>query len=157
MTESLIGTGALFHKAVNPAVVVEPVEVPLYLPSLTGIASVSAFRKNKGSAVVPASRNAGMNSSGKEGLTERVTVISFVRAQTHGCSDDDTINRTHGEGLVMIVGGRNHQREKVPLPINDDTPFQPVDTMFSRVSAVFLAPFFDFTTDASRYPLRQCR
>jgi hypothetical protein len=42
----------------------------------------------------------------------------------------------------VAIGAGNDKRKEVSL--------YPIDTMFSRVSAVFLAPFFDFTTDASR-------
>ena len=157
MAESLVGTSALFHKAVNPAVVVEPVEAPLHLPTLTGIAGVSAFGRNKGSTIVPAPRNTGMDISGKKGLTECVAVISFVRSEAYGCSDGNTINRAQCKVLIIAIGSPADNRQKIAPSVNDNTPFYPIDTMFSRVSAVFLTPFFDFTTEASRYPLRQCR
>ena len=157
MTESLIGTSALFHKAVNPAVVVEPVEAPFHLPALARVAGMPEFRCKDGSVVVPAPRNDGMNVSGQKGLTEHIAVISLVRAKPYQLPDTDAINRAERQRLVMTIGAGNNERKKAPARINDDTPFYPIDTVFSRVSTVFLAPFFDFTTDASRYPLRQWR
>lgn len=157
MTESLIGAGAPFHKTVNPAVVVEPVETPFHLPALARIAGMATFRSENGGMIVASPRNTGMDTFGKKAPAERVAVISFVRANPSGESDFNTINRADGQGLIVAIGARHDQREEVPLRVNDDTPFYPLDTMFSRVSAVFLAPFFDFTTEASRYPLRQWR
>jgi len=157
MTESLIRAGGAFHEAVNPAVVVEPVETPFHLPALTRVTGMLAFRCENGGAVIPAPRNTGVDRSGKKRLTERIAVISFVRADSMGKFDFNTINRTERKVLVVAVGSPADQRQKVPLSVNDNTPFYAVDTMFSRVSAVFLAPFFDFTTEASRYALRQCR
>ena len=150
MTESLIDMGAMLHKAVNPAIVVEPVETPLHLPALAGVAGLARFGRKESGTIVPAPRNAGMDVSRKEIMAERVAVISFVRANPCGLPDNDAVNSAERQRLVMAVGAGDNQRKKVPPRINDNTPFYPIDTMFSRVSAVFLTPFFDFTTDASR-------
>ena len=93
MTESLIGTGALFHKAVNPAVVVEPVETPFHLPTLARIAGMPEFRRKQSSMIVPSSRNAGMDISDKQGVAERIAVVSFVRADPPRNVDRNAINR----------------------------------------------------------------
>lgn len=150
MTESLIGAGAFFHEAINPPVVVEPVETPFHLPTLARVAGMPEFGCEDGSAVVPASRNAWMDISGKQGVTKRVAVVSLVCADAIWEPEVNAINCAERQGLVVAIGTCHHQREKVSLRINGNTPFYSIDTMFSRVSTVFLAPFFDFTTDASR-------
>jgi len=61
MAESLIGTGALFHKAVNPAVVVQPVEAPLHLPPLTRVAELSDFHRRNRRTIVCSSDDDGNN------------------------------------------------------------------------------------------------
>jgi len=150
MAESLVGTGTSLHKAINPAIVVEPVETSFHLPALARVAGLQTFRGNKGSTVVRASRDARMNVPREEMATEGIAVVPLVRSEAHGLSDRDIINRTQRKVLIIPVGSPADNRKEVPLPVNDNTPFQPIDTMFSRVSAVFLAPFFDFTTEASR-------
>ena len=94
MTESLVGSGAPFHKAVNPPVVVEPVETPFHLPALTGIPGLSTFRESDCCSVVLPSGNARVYISGSECATQEHAVISLVRPETHGCSHDDAVNRT---------------------------------------------------------------
>lgn len=61
MTESLVGSGASLHKAVNPSVVVEPVETPFHLPALTGIAGVSTFGEGDGCSIVLSPCNTGID------------------------------------------------------------------------------------------------
>jgi len=104
MTESLIGSRTSFHKAVNPTVIVEPVETPLYFPALAGVAGLSEFGGKDGSTIVPAPRNARMDSSGKKGLAKRGAVISFVRTEAHRLSDRDTINGAQRKVLVVAIG-----------------------------------------------------
>jgi hypothetical protein len=123
MTESLVGSGASLHKAINPSVVVEPVEASLYLPALTGVAGLAAFRGgNFGSIVLP-SGNTGVYPSGNELMTEWVAVISFVRTEAHGCSDGDTINGAERQRLIMSVCSPTDNGKEAPLPINYNTPF----------------------------------
>ena len=97
MTESLIGTGALFHKAVNPAVVVEPVETPFHFPTLTRITGLDELQGHERGIIVPAPRNTGVNVPCKEQVTERIAVVSFVRADPSGKSDVNAINRADSQ------------------------------------------------------------
>lgn len=54
MTESLIGTGAFFHEAVKPTIIIEPIKAAFYLPPLTAISGVFAFKGgDRGLVVVP--------------------------------------------------------------------------------------------------------
>lgn len=155
MTESLIGAGASLHKAINSAVVVQPAETPFHLPALARVAGLAAFRGEDGCMIVLSPRDTRMDVSDKKELTQCIAVIPFVRADPLRKPYVNAVNGAECERLVMAVCSRADKRQEVSSRINDNTPFQPIGTMFSRVSAVFLAPFFDFTTDASRYPLRQ--
>lgn len=83
-------------------------------------------------------------------MANRVAVIPFIRSETHQLADTDTVNCLKRKVLITPVGSPTDNRQKVTLPINYNTPFETINTMFSRVSAVFLTPFFDFTTEASR-------
>jgi hypothetical protein len=103
-----------------------------------------------GGSVVPAPDNTGVDAAGTEQIPQGCTVVSLVCTETYRMPDGDTINGGDRERLIVSVCPGNHERQEVPLRVNDDAPFYPVDTMFSRVSAVSFAPFFDFTTEASR-------
>ena len=50
----------------------------------------------------------------------------------------------------MAVSAAYDQGQEITLAVYDDIPFYPVYLVFSRESAVFFAPFLDFTTEASR-------
>lgn len=50
----------------------------------------------------------------------------------------------------MAIGLAADQGQEVALAIYGNIPFDPVYQVFPRESAVFLAPFLDLTTEASR-------
>lgn len=93
MTESLIGAGRALHKAVNSAVVVEPVETPFHLPTLARVTGLPALIKHQDRAVVLAPRNYRMDVSGKQSVAKRVAVVSFVRADAMREPEVNAINR----------------------------------------------------------------
>lgn len=94
MTESLIGTGALFHKAVNPAVVVEPVEASLNLPALTRVAGMPAFGCEDDGAVVGSADDDRDDVPFLQGAPQGITVVSFVRADAMRKPYLNSVNRT---------------------------------------------------------------
>lgn len=50
----------------------------------------------------------------------------------------------------MPIGSAAGDGQEVSLTVNDNVPFEAVYLVFSRETAVSLAPFFDLTTDPSR-------
>ncbi len=61
MTESLISRGFLFHKSVNPAIIVNPVKAPFNFPSLVAVPLFFEFLTSDTLFVIRSSCKAGFN------------------------------------------------------------------------------------------------
>ena len=86
-------------------------------------------------------------------LSEWFAIVALVETQTfrttNPLTDFDAIYRCQDFALVMPIRFAQRKVEWIAVGSNDQVAFEAVQTVFSGVSYLIFAPFFDFTTLAS--------
>ena len=103
--------------------------------------------------MVLAIQREGNNPAVAQGAAVGFAIVPFVQAQAFGFSfpfaDANAINRLYQFDQIITVGGTGGEVERLAIGLNDQMPFQPVNSGFARVADFFFGPFLDFTTLAS--------
>jgi hypothetical protein len=96
-------------------------------------------------------RREGNNPTLTPGAAVRLTIVSFVQTQAvrFAFADANALNRLQPFDQIIPVGSTEREVERMAIGVDDQMAFQPVNSVFSRVSAFFFCPFLDFTPRAS--------
>ena len=96
-------------------------------------------------------RREGNNPTLTQGAAVRLTIVSFVQTQAFrfAFADANAINRLQQFDQIITVSSTEREVERMAIGVDDQMAFQPINSVFSRVSDFFFCPFLDFTTLAS--------
>ena len=154
--ESPVSLLAMFQHAIQPPMDVEPTERPLHLPPLAAIAPLMDIfwrATTWQSDMVLAIGDNGHNAPLAQRPTVRFAIVAFVQPQALGfalaLADANAINGLQQLRKVITVRFTQREVQRMPMSINDQMPFQPLNSMLSRVADFLVRPFLDFTTLAS--------
>jgi len=103
--------------------------------------------------MVLAIRRKGNNPALAQSAAVRFTIVPFVQSQAFGFpfafADTNAIDRLQQFDEVIAVGSTESEVERMPIGLDNQVAFQPLNSMFSRVADLFFCPLRDFTTLAS--------
>jgi len=146
----------MFQHPVPTPAIVEPTERPFHFPALATIPPVMPIfgrTATRNRNLIFAIRREGNNPTLTQGAAVRLTIVSFVQTQAvrfaFAFADANAINRLQQFDQIITVSSTEREVERMAIGVDDQMAFQPINSVFSRVSDFFFCPFLDFTTLAS--------
>lgn len=93
------------------------------------------------------------NVTGAKRTAQRFTVIAFVQPQSFrfpfAVPDAEAVEGGQDGPLVMPIGFRDSEVERMPMRLDEQVAFEPAQTVFAGVADLGRGPFFDLMTLAS--------